>query len=132
MAVDDSNHINEKKQKLTEKLDRLNERKRNINIKIRQTKRALRNLNNQKPKVTAGRFVEASPSISSAESSVSSVSLSRSRSSRRSTNQPKRKTRKEPKIIKGQDGSVWKEVGRFLTRITTPKNSNRKTRKKSK
>ena len=49
MAVDDSNHINEKKQKLTEKLDRLNERKRNINIKIRQTKRALRNLNNQKP-----------------------------------------------------------------------------------
>ena len=27
MAVDDSNHINKQKQKLTEKLDRLNEKK---------------------------------------------------------------------------------------------------------
>ena len=131
MAVDDSNHINKKKQKLTEKLDRLNEKKRNINIQIRQTKRALKNLNNQKPKVKIGRFQEDSTSISSAESSVSSASLSISKKSKNSKPQSKNKTRKQkPKRIIYEDGSVWEEVGRFLTRITTPKNSKRKTRKK--
>ena len=139
MAVDDSNHINKQKQKLTEKLDRLNEKKRNINIQIRQTRRALRNLNNQKPKVKVGRFEEASTSISSVESSVSSPSLSRSKKSKNSKPQSKNKTSKQkPIIVTDKQGKKWEKILRkdgkkyFLLKKSTPKNSNRKTRKKSK